>query len=318
MRKSLSDLLMSAPMPPSAPACITWLSLRPEPLPTLRHTRHQPGPLALQLPEPFPGIACIAFGIGPGGARWLGRLAASDWFTGLVPQPADIAAAGGAPPNGSQSTLFGVAWPNAHLAAVAITADAGQAEHAAAVALVTALRAQPAVQGCRMVVVVTFDSVDPAAEAIEVALRRQGALVIRPGLGADGDHLHHLPLRAATYPRRGRLVGVDLADYLATWCPGGRADLYVMPAPLADARPMINELQRAPGQITALNLDLHFDPDDPNNPVVAIDQLATCCREHLLPREDAPFVFTTSERLDGTTGTFDLLLIERPLSESET
>ena len=51
------------------------------------------------------------------------------------------------------------------------------------------------------------------------------------------------------------------------------------------------------------------DLDGLGNPLVALDRLASHCRERFLPGEEGHFVFISSERLDGKTGTADLVVI---------
>ena len=103
---------------------------------------------------------------------------------------------------------------------------------------------------------------------------------------------------------------VDLADYLACWRPASRADLHVIPGALDSARDAVDRLVPAYGGVGALNLDLHTDLDGPGNPLVELDQLAFHCRARFLEAEEGDFVFTSSERLDGRTGTADLVVIE--------
>lgn len=267
---------------------------------------------------------CIAFGLGENGAAWLDRLALSEWFSGLMPQPDDLVAAGGAIPAGRllvradaalcatvgiEATLARIAWPAAPVAAVAVSGGSGPAEQIAALGLVTALRARRDARGCRMAVVVTLEGPISGKDEFELDLLDRGAFVVRAGLAAEGDHVHHFPLRASTYPRRGRLVCVDLTDYLACWRPGSRADLHVIPLPFGPARDAIDRLAPAYGSVGALNLDLLPDLDGPENPLAELNQLASHCRERFLGEQEGNFVFTSSERLDGRTGTADLVVI---------
>jgi hypothetical protein len=121
----------------------------------------------------------------------------------------------------------------------------------------------------------------------------------------------------SVYPRPGRLACVDLADYLACWRPGCRADLHVIPGALDPARDAIDRLGSAYGGVGALNLDLHPDMDGPENPLVELDRLASHCRERFLAAEDGRFIYTSSERLDGRTGTADLLVIAGPTPDPQ-
>ena len=113
-------------------------------------------------------------------------------------------------------------------------------------------------------------------------------------------------------PRRGRLVCVDLADHLACWRPGSAADLHVIPSGFDDAARVLSRLP-VPGDAgvsgtRALNLHLHPDLDARSSLLVEIDRLATHCRELFLG-PDGDMVFTTADRMDGVTGSADLLVI---------
>ena len=278
-----------------------------------------------------PALACLVFGVGQAGARWLARLGGSDWFSGLEPGTAYAAASGtvaasfcslaaGHPDGRRRDIEARVAdavarsrLPDVPIAMVAAPRESGPDELAAALGLVRGLRARRGARGCRTVVVVTAEAEMPhAAGGFTRALRDRGAFVVRAGLGASGDHLHHFPLRAITMPRHGRLICVDMADFLACWQPGRVADLHVIPfdfdaaarafsrllaASKADARPL-----------GGMNLLCHLDPARPGATVAEIDRLAMHGRDLLLG-PDADMAFTTADRLDGRTGTADLLLI---------
>jgi len=300
---------------------IAWLS-----------TRSEHWPLAPRSGEPLLGVAYLLFGVGAGGAGWLARLARSSWFTGLEAQAEDFAISGGVPcgtwamPDGwaagsgaraaaeTEAFFASEPLPRAWLAAVAVPRGAGLAEQAAALGLVGALRARRDPAGRELGVVVTVDVAPCAAtDAYVQSLLDKGAFVVRPGMGlgtgAAGDHLHHLPLRTLTNPRRGRLVGVDFADYMYTWRPGRVADLYVIPFTRGDAGHSLRGLPLpAGGSVRALNLGFHFDPDAPDQGLVEVDRFASWCRELFLA-PDGDVVFTTTERLDGVTGLVDLLVI---------
>lgn len=160
------------------------------------------------------------------------------------------------------------------------------------------------------------------ASAFVRGLLDRGAFVVRARLGASGDHLHHFPLRAAILPRRGGLVCVDLSDHLACWRPGSAADLHVIPSGFDDATRILSRLpilgDAGVRRVRALNLHLHPDLDARSNLIVEIDRLATQCRELLLG-PDGDMVFTTADRMDGVTGSADLLVIHDarvPLSTS--
>ncbi len=301
-------------------AGVTWLSARPEYWPPL------PGN-----GTPSWGVACLLFGIGQEGAGWLARLARSSWFAGLEPRAEDLAVAGGlacgewasgASGDGGHLAASAEAFfasaplPSAWYAAVAVPCGAGQAEQSAALGLVGALTKRRDPLGRRITVIVTIAAV-PGAAQDAVFVRRlldRCAFVVRGGAdpgAAGGDHLHHFPLRAAMIPRLGRLVCVDLADYLLTWQPGRAADLHVLPLSLEAAEQALRALPPSGGGnegLRALNLGFHLDPNTPGQSLSEIDHFASkCCELALLPDGDA--VFTNTHRLDGRTGLVDLLAI---------
>ncbi len=167
----------------------------------------------------------------------------------------------------------------------------------------------------RTAVVVTVDGGStPALLVLVRAVRDLGAFVVRAGMAAGGNHLHHFPLRAATIPRVGRLICVDLADHLACWPPGGVADLHVIPSAYDAAEqvfPRLADAVRAenPGGAQAINLHLQLNADAHGSALVEIDRLATSCQGFLLA-PDGNMVFTNTERLDGTATTADLLIVQ--------
>ena len=155
---------------PSGPAChcsaeakgstvaasISWVSARSEYWP-VQWSAMPPG---WNAPELVLGVACLVFGIGVSGAGWVERLARSRWFAGLEPQPEDLARADGEPaghwrlPDPCAERQHDMAsaaraffehgpLPNAPLATVAVTPDASQADLAAALGLVAAVRQRP-------------------------------------------------------------------------------------------------------------------------------------------------------------------------------
>ena len=293
--------------------------------------RCQPGiPSGLNLPEPLLGVLCLVFGIGVSGAEWVDRLARSRWFAGLEPQPEDLERTDSEPAGRwclpdhcaeSHHDSAGAALayfehgplPHAPLATVAIMPDASQADLAATLGLVAALRERRYERGCRTAVVVTVEgSLSPALLRLVHRLCDLGAFVVRAGMAAGGDYLHHFPLRAPMIPRAGRLVCVDLADHLACWAPGGVADLHVIPSACDAAVGAFHHLaddgHAESGGARAINLHLHLDPDAPGSALVRIDQLATSCQSCLLA-PDGKIVFTNTERLDGATATADLLVV---------
>jgi len=287
-------------------------------------------PAGWNAPEPLLSVMCLVFGIGVSGSEWVARLAHSKWFVGLETRPEDLTVAGGKAigrwclPDSYAGSLHGIAGaalaffkrgliPNAPLATVAVMPYAVQGDFAAALGLVAALRERRCERGCRTAVVVTVEgNASPALLALVRGLRDLGAFVVRPGMAAGGDHLHHFPLRAAMTPRGGRLVCVDLADHLACWPPGGIADLHVIPSAYDAAEQVFRRLADAGHAgshgARAVNLHMHFDENAPGSPLVEIDRLATSCGAFLLA-PNGSMIFTNSERLDSVTGSADLLIV---------
>ena len=308
-------------------ASISWISVRSEHWPAAIPPDAPPGWNAF---EPVLGVACLVFGVGVSGSGWVARLAHSGWFAGLEPRPEDLTGVDGEPagcwrlPESCAETGRDVAGaalaffehgsiPNVPLATVAVMPDAKQGDHAAALGLVAALRERRCGRGCRTAVVVTVEgSASPALLALVRGLRGLGAFVVRPGMAAGGDHLHHFPLRAPMTPRGGRLVCVDLADHLACWPPGGVAALHVIPSAYDAAEQVFRRLADAGHAgshgARAINLHMHLHADAPGSRLVKIDRLATLCGAFLLA-PDGNMVFTDTERLDGTTATADLLIV---------
>jgi len=300
-----------------AAASVAWLSARPEYWPLPRGGG-----------APVWGVACLLFGIGEGGARWLARLARSDWFAGLEPRAEDLAVAGGVTRGGwaggtsgdeghhaaaAEAFFASAPLPSAWYATVAVPYGAGSAEQSAALGLIGTLTKQRDPLGRRITVVVTVEAVPGSARdgAFVRRLLDRGAFVVRSGAdpgAASGDHLHHFPLRAVVIPRRGRLICVDLADYLLTWRAGRVAELHALPSDLDAAEQAVRTLKvpgRLSGGVRALNLG--FQPA-PGQNLSEIDRFASrCCELLLAPDGDA--VFTDTDRLDGRTSSVDLLAI---------
>lgn len=277
-------------IPPSE-ARIGWLSVRP-------------GYWALlQGEDDLHGIMCLQFGVGSAGLGWLTRLADSEWFRGLEPRPEDLSEAGGPP----GSTFFdGASLPTVWYAAVAIPDEAEPGERAAAVRLVAALRERADPLGRKLPVVATFGaSGDPA---LARSLLGVGAFVIRAAAGSS-DHLHHFPLRAAVAPREGQLIGVDLDDILQTWQPGSMGDLHDVPT----VEPAAGCLPRS-HRCSAISIGFHLDAGAPGNALVVMNDFAMRCRERYLP-DGGTAVFTNTNRLDGRSGSADLLLIRNRIED---
>ncbi len=306
---------------------ITWIAARSEYWPS---ADRNPTSSGSNEPDFLFSVMCLAFGIGAAGADWIARLGRSAWFAGLEPRKEDLAISGGvsagrwtAPvrSTGSKGRIAAeveafvaqARFPNAPLATIAVPQGAGTRDLAVALGLVSALQKRRDARRCRTAVIVTVEAgISPDASGFVRGLLDRGAFVVRAGLGASGDHLHHFPLRATILPRRGRLVCVDLADHLACWRPGSAADLHVIPSGFDDAARVLSRLP-VPGdagvsEARALNLHLHPDLDARGTLIVEIDRLATHCRELFL-RSDGNMVFTTADRMDGVTGSADLLVI---------
>ncbi len=184
---------------------------------------------------------------------------------------------------------------------MAIGAGISQTDEICAVALVHALRAQRCHGRSRTAVVVTLDLSSQPATRIRFArtLREAGAFVIEPADTAKGLHLHHFPLRAAIMPRGGgRLVCADLADHLACWPPESWARLYR----LKEETPLRLPTPCAPVRFHIL----HWHADLDRASLLYLDRQSSRCRRRW---GDANMVFTTAETMDGSVGSFDLLLV---------
>ncbi len=306
---------------------IRWIAARSEYWPS---ADRNPALSGSNNPDPWFGVTCLAFGIGAAGADWITRLGRSEWFAGLEPRMEDLAVAGGVSagrwtaPVGSagskgpitaevEAFVARARFPNAPLATIAVPQGAGTGDLAVALGLVSALRKRRDARGCRTAVIVTVEAgMSPGCSGFVRELLDRGAFVVQAGLGASGDHLHHFPLRSTIVPRRGRLVCVDLADHLTCWRPGSAADLHVIPSGFDDAARVLSLLpvpnDAGVSGIRALNLHLHPDLNARGTLIVEIDRLATHCRELFLG-SDGNMVFTTADRMDGVTGSADLLVI---------
>ncbi len=296
------------------------------------------GAFGLDAPTILFGVTCLVFGVGTSTAGWIDRLIHSAWFAGLTPRPEDLAVSGGVAagcwsvpvrnmdgPEGLEAWIDAFVarglFPKTPLATVAVSGDAGPHDQAAALALVRTMRSQRDASGCRTAVIVTIEAgMASVSRAFVGGLLEQGAFVVQAGLGVPGDHIHHFPLRAATIPRNGRLVCVDLADHLATWCPGSMAYLLVIPSGVDEAVQVVPELAGSgdvrAGRVRGLNLHLHVRRDAGGDLVTKLDRLATACQALLLgPTGD--LVFTTANRMDSVSGSADLLVIHDACSEHD-
>lgn len=307
-------------------AGIAWLSSRPEYLPPLS---------GWEARDALCGVACLLLGVGAEGAGRLARLARSGWFAGLEPRAEDLAASGGAPTGSWAMPVADDSWrvaaeaerffasaslPSAWLATVAASREAGPAERSATLGLVRALRARRDPRGRQLSVVVTVEAAPSlAADAFVWQLLDASAFVVRGDAGTEaaGGHLHHFPLRATMKPRSGRLICVDLADYLYTWRPGRVSDLHVLPFARGDAELALRGLPflTRDGGVRALNLGFHLGSSAPAGILAEIDRFATrCCELLLAPDGDA--VFTDTDRMDGADGSVDLLVIHETTTMS--
>jgi hypothetical protein len=114
-------------------------------------------------------------------------------------------------------------------------------------------------------------------------------------------------------PRQGRLICVDLADYLYTWRPGQIASLYMLPLGGDAAELGLTALRASVGRrsgVRALNLGFHLDPRGPDISLEQIDRYASRCRELLLP-SSGDMVFTDVDRMDGAGSSVDLLVVHQ-------
>jgi hypothetical protein len=295
---------------------VTWLAIRPgyRSGPGWQEAQGDTGMLNLLNPGTrLDGVAALVFGIGTAGMLWVDRLARSAWFSGLTPDKADLRAAGSTATRGSWSIPSATAAPvlkdlmatagspGVALATVAIGASISQTDEICATTLVDALRTRRCHGRCRTTVVVTLDLTSRPATRIRLArtLREAGAFVIEPADTAKGLHLHHFPLRAAIMPRGGgRLVCADLADHLACWPPGSWARLYR----LKEETPLRLPTPCAPVRFHIL----HWHADLEQISLLYFDRQSSRCRRRW---GDANTVFTTAETMDGSVGSFDLLLV---------
>ena len=295
-------------------ASISWMSARRE-NPSGRE------PLCI-----INGVMCLVFGVGPMGAEWITRLAQAEWFTGLEPQAEDLAVSGGIhtgswtipAANSGDWSGIGVevkvfveraSLPSAILGTIAVPSGAGPQDLAIAVNLVGALRERRDSRGCRMTVVATVEAGLFATPELVRALQEQGAFVVQASPHASGDYLHHFPLRAPIPPPTGRMPCLDFADLLACWPPGGVSTLYVISSNSDKAAQNLSNLPTTEigrRRIRFLNLVVHSYLDDPNENLLWLDRLADCCLESF---PECDWLYTIGTRMDGVTGTADLLLI---------
>ena len=283
-------------------ATTSWLAMRPEPWFPCRA-----GPAVearLDRPAPPLGVAILMFVVGPGAQDWSERLARSSWYSAIRPRPADLAGRG--PARGTLPSPNWSRFPEARLATLALMDGASAADVDAAFGLVQALGKGVKDEGHRLRVVVTMGAAEPSTAA---DLRHLGATVIRGTAGMDPDHLHHFPVRAALRPPSGRLVCVDLADCLMCWPPGRIGDLHLIPFNAGSAKHALCGIT-VPQGLTTATVIAQGPHEGSDSDLSALDLLAGVCGEFLFGTNGvAPMLFTNGDRLDGATGTADLLLI---------
>lgn len=287
---------------------ITWMGARPLDW-ALRDARWH---------LPF-GVTGILFEVGVGRSGWLTRLAGSDWFSGLAPHAEDLAI--GEEPSGRwimppRSGEAGVASflasshaPQAQWwAAVAVTPETGAAHRSAVLGLVRALRQRRSQSGDPLPVVVTMEGPSLHDEPFVSQLLERGAFVIRAGRGVGGDHLHHFPLRA--FAADARLVCIDLFDILSLWRPGRTATLHLIPMHPEKAVQAMEDIPVHPVGAQAVDVRFHFRSDWADVQLEKICGLAERCALRFV-RDDGDFIYTNDRRLDGASGSADLLIINQ-------
>ena len=267
------------------------------------------------------GVAGILFEVGGGRSGWLTRLAASDWFSSYAPHPEDLAA--GEEPNGSWTMPPGAGeasvaafLASSHVpdaqwwSAIAVTAETGAAQRSTVLGLVSVLRQRRTEAGDPLTVVVTMEGPLLNDESFVSQLLEQGAFVIRPGRDIGGDHLLHFPLRAlASDPQ---LIGIDLLNTLSLWRPGQTATLHLIPLDFEKAVQAMEEIPVHPAGAQAVDVRFHLSPDIADiadGTLVQICDLAEYCAFRFV-RDNGSYTYTDSRRLDGASGSADLLIID--------
>jgi len=265
------------------------------------------------------GVAGILFEVGVGRSGWLARLAASDWFSGFAPRPEDLTAdeeASGSWTLAAEAGEAGVVacLTSSHVphapwwTAIAVTPETSAAQRPAVLGLVSALRQRRSKAGDPLPVVVTIEGSLLHDEPFISELLERGAFVIRPGRDVGGDHLHHFPLRA--FAGDPRLICIDLFDTLSLWRPGRTATLHLIPSNPEKAAQCLDSVPVPPGGAWALDLRFHPRADYSDVTLDSIDQLAIHCQSRCLG-PDGDSLVTEARRLDGASGTADLLIIDQ-------
>lgn len=303
----------------SATACqddtaqTVWMATRGESYATVLARRNATN---LIVPE-LVGIAGLLFGVGVGGEGWLARLAVSDWFSGFVPRPEDLGPGEEAsgrwslPPEAAGArtadVLASASLPAVYWAAVAVSREAGPLERSVALELVGALRKRRDPGDGMLPVIVTLEGSPSQDEVFVRSLLDLGAFVVEPAKDVGGDYLHHLPLRALI--SEPRLICIDLVDTLLAWQSGRRAVLHRIPADADQAVQALGLVPVPPGGAHAIDLRFHYDLHRlPDHVLSDMERVITQCGERLL-RPDGDSLLSTASRLDGRTGTADLLVI---------
>ena len=280
------------------------------------------GGLAHAEPPSLVGVMGLLFAVGDAGARWFRLLKHTLWYPTLAPHPLDLRAherssgcwtgalEGVFQKGGSVEAFFDtMGLPHGLLATVALMGGASDGDVAATITLVGGLVRRCDALGRTLRVIVTVEG--GVADRAEVGrrLRALGAFVVQMGCVLEASHFHLFPMRAVIVPRGGQIVGVDLADHLAIWRPGGSALLYRVPFEYNAVAAWLEDV--ATGEpFAGVVLNVHVDMNASEWTLESIDGVATLVRDRLLGADTAGgMLFTSRERLDGGTGTMDVLLI---------
>jgi len=263
-------------------------------------------------------VVAILFEVGVGRSGWLTGLAASDWYSGLAPRPEDLAT--GEEPSGRWSMPSGAGeagvaalLSSSHVpdaqwwAGIAVTPETGAAQRPAVLGLVSALRQRRSTAGDPLPVVVTLEGPSLDDEPFVSQLLERGAFVIRAGRDVGGDHLHHFPLRA--FAADPRLVCIDLFDTLSLWRPGRPATLHLLPLNFEKAVQAMEDIPVPPVGAQAVDVRFHFRPDWADVQLEENCELADYCASRFV-RDDGHYQYTNDRRLDGVSGSVDLLIID--------
>ncbi len=184
------------------------------------------------------------------------------------------------------------ALPVAQVVSIAIDAEMARRHVGSLCGFVSGLRRRHEGAICAPVVMITV--MGDVTDGLTAVLAATGAYVLAGTAGVIADHLHHFPFRATITPHFGRLICVDLIDHLSAWGPGRVATLRNFP----DVDTAETVLRRA--DESALMWHWHLRPKDWTR--------ANSLRLAAIAQDmAAPGVVTTAERLDGLSGTVDLV-----------